>query len=147
MAVLGRSRSGAPPPDQILDPPLSMSDNKVKEYDLFVGIYFVVKLHIILLDLNCFILKCGTRKLICRIDFDNNRQHCNISGGSRISHRGWRAPIGGGCGAPTQALFSENVCENERIGSHRGERAPGMPPPPPLDPPMNMIQFVSMTSR
>ena len=32
-------------------------------------------------------------------------------------------PIGGmnplrGCGPPTWALFTENVCENERIGSH-----------------------------
>ena len=30
----------------------------------------------------------------------------------------------GGRGPPTQVLFSENVCENERIGSRRGERAP-----------------------
>ena len=35
-------------------------------------------------------------------------------------------PIGGGVhplgghGPPTWALFGENVCENERIGSHRG---------------------------
>ena len=35
-------------------------------------------------------------------------------------------PVGGawtrfrGHGPPTQVLFSENVCENERIGSHRG---------------------------
>ena len=26
----------------------------------------------------------------------------------------------GGRGPPTWALFGENVCENERIGSHRG---------------------------
>ena len=26
----------------------------------------------------------------------------------------------GGHGPPTWALFGENVCENERIGSHRG---------------------------
>ena len=37
------------------------------------------------------------------------------------------APIMGGCGPPTWALFGENVCKNERIGSHRG-RAPGTPP-------------------
>ena len=43
-------------------------------------------------------------------------------------------PVGGGVhplgghGPPMQVLFSENVCENERIGSHRGRRAPGMPP-------------------
>ena len=42
------------------------------------------------------------------------------SGGSRISRRGGRAPIMRGHGPPTWALFSENVCENERIGSHRG---------------------------
>ena len=43
-------------------------------------------------------------------------------------------PLGGVCGPPTWALFGENVCKNERIGSHRG-RAPGTPPP--LDPPMH----------
>ena len=51
------------------------------------------------------------------------------SGGSRISRRGGVYPLGG-CGPPMQALFGENVCENERIGSHRGGRVPGMPPPP-----------------
>ena len=34
----------------------------------------------------------------------------------------------------TQVLFGENVCENERIGSRWGGRAPAVPP---LDPPMN----------
>ena len=34
-------------------------------------------------------------------------------------------PVGGrgpvrGHGPPMQALFTENVCDNERIGSHRG---------------------------
>ena len=48
------------------------------------------------------------------------------SGGSRISHRGGHAPIGGH-GPPTWALFGENVCENETIGSHGG-CAPGTPP-------------------
>ena len=48
------------------------------------------------------------------------------SGGSMISH-------GGVLGPPTWALFGENVCENERIGSHRGE---GMHLAHPLDPPM-----------
>ena len=33
---------------------------------------------------------------------------------------GGRAPIRGGRGPPTWTLFSENVCENKRIGSHRG---------------------------
>ena len=36
-------------------------------------------------------------------------------------------PLEGGCGPLTQALFSENVYENERIGSHREGRAPGVP--------------------
>ena len=42
---------------------------------------------------------------------------CLCSGGSRISRRE-RAHVRGR-GPPTQALFGENVCENERIGSHR----------------------------
>ena len=33
----------------------------------------------------------------------------------------------GGHGPPTWVLFGENVCENKRIGSHRG-RTPGTPP-------------------
>ena len=46
------------------------------------------------------------------------------------------APVRG-CGPPMWALFSENVCENKRIGSHRGWRPPGTPhPPPPPHPPM-----------
>ena len=36
----------------------------------------------------------------------------SISGGSRISRRGDVDPLGGR-GPPTQALFGENVCENE----------------------------------
>ena len=39
---------------------------------------------------------------------------------------------GGGRRPATQALFGENVCENERIGSSWGARAGGAP----LDPPM-----------
>ena len=50
------------------------------------------------------------------------------SGGSRISRRGGVDPLGGGRGPLIQALFGENVYENERIGSHRGWRAPGTPP-------------------
>ena len=38
----------------------------------------------------------------------------------------------GGHEPPTQVLFGENVCENERIGSHRGWRAPGTPRLDPL---------------
>ena len=49
------------------------------------------------------------------------------SGGSRISRRGGMHPLGGH-GPPMRALFGVNVCENERIGSHRGWRAPGTPP-------------------
>ena len=41
-------------------------------------------------------------------------------------------PFQGGFWPPTWAHFSENVCENERIGSCRG-RAPARP----LDPPMH----------
>ena len=52
----------------------------------------------------------------------------SFSGGSRISCRGGVHPLGGH-GPPMRVLFSENVCKNERIGSHRGWRAPGTPPP------------------
>ena len=38
-----------------------------------------------------------------------------------------------------QALFSENVSENERIGSHRGRRAPGTRP---LDLPMEALKLL-----
>ena len=50
-----------------------------------------------------------------------------FSGGSRISRRGAVHPLGGHR-PPMRVLFGENVCENERIGSHRGWRASGMPP-------------------
>ena len=47
----------------------------------------------------------------------------HYSGGSRIS-RG-----GGGRGPRTPVLFGENVCKNERIGSHGGRgHVPGKPP-------------------
>ena len=45
----------------------------------------------------------------------------------------------GGRGPPTWALFSENVCENERIGSHRGTCTRHAP----LDPPMSV--FIKIT--
>ena len=51
-----------------------------------------------------------------------------ISGGSRISHRGGVHPLGGGHRPPTWALFGENVCENERIGSHMGGVRRARPP-------------------
>ena len=41
---------------------------------------------------------------------------------------GGRAPVGGGRGPPTWALFGENVCKNERIGSNRGACAGHAPP-------------------
>ena len=58
-----------------------------------------------------------------------------IRAGSRIFRRGAWTHFGR-FWPPTWALFSENVCENERIGSCRGggvRRAR-----PPLDPPMIM---------
>ena len=52
-----------------------------------------------------------------------------FSGGSRISRRGGgREPVRGERGPLMRALFGQDVCENERIGSHRGWRAPGTPP-------------------
>ena len=48
---------------------------------------------------------------------------------------GGRALVGG-CGPPMQALFGENVCKNERIGSHAGGGGGVRPARPPLDPPM-----------
>ena len=47
---------------------------------------------------------------------------------------GGRAPVRGGHGPPMWALFGENVCENERIGSHRGACTGHTP----LDLPMQM---------
>ena len=41
-------------------------------------------------------------------------------GGGRAPVRGGHGPIRGGRGPPMWALFGENVCKNERIGSHRG---------------------------
>ena len=62
-------------------------------------------------------------------------QYLSISsGGSRIFHGGGRQP-------PMQALFGENICENERIGSHwgRGVHAGSTP----LDLPMISISLKS----
>ena len=50
-------------------------------------------------------------------------------------------PLGGGRGPPKWALFSENVCKNERIGSHRG----GMRWAHPLDLPMQCIHIHIVT--
>ena len=57
-----------------------------------------------------------------------------ISGGSRISRRGGVHPLGGR-EPPTWPLFGENVCENERIGSHGGGGG-ACAAHAPLDPPM-----------
>ena len=46
---------------------------------------------------------------------------------------------GGGVWPPTWALFSENVCENERIGSCRGRAGTQS-----LDPPMKCNYFESI---
>ena len=57
-------------------------------------------------------------------------------------------PLGGGVeplggrGPPTWALFGENVCENQRIGSRRGWRAPGTLPPPPRS--ANVVEIVPL---
>ena len=42
-----------------------------------------------------------------------------------VAHPGF--PVEG-CGPLMRVLFGKNVCENERIGSHRGWCVPGMPP-------------------
>ena len=51
-----------------------------------------------------------------------------FSGGSRISRWGGAEPLRG-CQLLTQAHFGENICENERIGSHWGGRRRRPPPP------------------
>ena len=60
------------------------------------------------------------------------------SGGSRISHRGGRGPRMGGRGPPRRLRFENFACQNERIWTRRGGRAPGAPP---LDPPMKEEAF------
>ena len=54
---------------------------------------------------------------------------CQCSGGSRISRRGGRGPRTGGHGPPRQLRFKNFACQNERIWTRRGGRAPGAPPP------------------
>ena len=43
--------------------------------------------------------------------------HIHIRGGSRISHWGGVNPHWRGHQPPTQVLFGENICKNERIWS------------------------------
>ena len=56
---------------------------------------------------------------------ENANEHSIVRGGSRISRWGRGAnPCWRGHQPPTQALFSENICKNERIwscwgGAHR----------------------------
>ena len=50
-----------------------------------------------------------------------------VGGGWGVGGWGGVHPLGGR-GPPTWALFGENVCENERIGSHRGAVRPARPP-------------------
>ena len=52
---------------------------------------------------------------------------------------GGHGPTGGGRGPLTWALFDKNVCENERIVSHRGRACAQHTP---LDPPMLEYMFI-----
>ena len=81
--------------------------------------------------------------IICR---DHTSEWKEKSSGDqwRIQDFPWGPCTHWGCGPPTQALFGENVCKNERIGSHRGGRAPGTPP---LDPPMEIYICDSKEDR
>ena len=47
--------------------------------------------------------------------------------GFPIEGGGGMHPLGG-CGPPMWALFSKNVCKNERIGSHKGGMCQACPP-------------------
>ena len=49
----------------------------------------------------------------------------------------------GGHGPPTQVLYVENVCKNERIGSRRGACVRHAP----LDPPMYIMKGVNINNR
>ena len=76
---------------------------------------------------NIYILVlCNIKISICNLKFRNCVQISQFSGGSRISRKGGVHPLGGR-GPPMWVLFGENICENERIGSHRG-RVPGTSP-------------------
>ena len=102
--------------------PTALLVNSVRDYlppTAVLGYLFQTTLLIQILECSSFHLAISNR-------FQEYLSHTPCSGGSRISRRGGRGP-------PMQVLFSENVCENKRIGSHRGWCAPGTPP---LDPPM-----------
>ena len=64
------------------------------------------------------------------VHFLLSQNYCDAVADQGFPVAGGMDPLGR-CGHLMQALFAENVCENERIGSRRG-RAPGTP----LDPPM-----------
>ena len=80
----------------------------------------------------CVNIKIWVRKTYSYIP-DSKR----VSGGSRISRRGGVHSLGGR-GPPMWPLFDENVCKNERIGSHRGG---GVHWARPLDPPKGVIFY------
>ena len=71
-----------------------------------------------------------------------------LRGGSRISRRGAWTYFGGGLGPPMRVLSSENVCENERIGSRGGGGGRGVRrkilyvDPPMLLDPITSLEYV-----
>ena len=67
------------------------------------------------------VLICALERLLLKIT-SNMSKHDKISDADPGFPLGGLGPIGGGDwghGPPTQVLLGENVCENERIGSHR----------------------------
>ena len=90
--------------------------------------------HMYMLKWSFFVLSKERRRhlvndISSKIMFDENltiylslRFRLSITIQGRIQDFPWRGhgPIFGGCGPLTWELFGENVCENERIGSHPG---------------------------
>ena len=64
----------------------------------------------------------SSKFIACRCKMSPINLHIFTRGGSRISH--WGAPplVGRGANLPTQVLFGENICKNERIWSCWGAR-------------------------
>ena len=93
------------------------------------GTYFTSTYNITLSFDNLLLLLCVQwRHLKNKATFTGKKNKTGPDPGFSI---GGVDPFWGGVWPPTWAVFSENVCENERIGSCRG-RAPARP----LDPPM-----------